>query len=114
MATSTLKLSLVENSHTFMAEAARKAIAARDDIGQWQFAILNLVQAVELSLKELLRRQHPVLIFSDVGSPRNTVSLEQALTRIQNPLIGGITIPPDEKLKIKKAAELRTDQLLRR
>ncbi len=102
-----MNLSLIENSHTFMTEAVRKAISAREDIRQWQFAILNLVQSVELSLKELLRREHPVLIFENIDAPRNTVSLNQALARIENPKILGITIPEDEKRKIAKAVKLR-------
>ena len=103
----THKLSLVENSHSFMAEAVRKAIVARDDVSQWPFAILNLVQAAELSLKELLRRQHPVLIYEHIDTPRNTVSITQALARIENPEILGITIPEDEKRKIGTAVKLR-------
>ena len=107
MAGRTHKLSLMENSHSFMAEAAKKAVAARDDVGQWPFAILSLVQAVELSLKELLRRQHPVFIFENIDAPRNTVSITQALTRMDNPSIMNITIPEDEKKKIATAVNLR-------
>lgn len=107
MESQNLRLSLVENSHTFMIEAVAKAIAAREDIRQWQFAILNLVQAVELSLKELLRREHPVLIFESIDRPRNTVSIIQALGRIENSKILGIAIPDKEKRKIAKAVELR-------
>jgi len=71
------------------------------------FAILHLVQAVELSLKELLRRQHPILIYESVDTPRNTVSLAQAMARIENQAIAGITIPQDEKKKIATAVKLR-------
>lgn len=101
------KLSLVSNSHSFMTEAVKKAISARSDVSQWPFAILHLVQAVELSLKELLRRQHPVLIYENIDTPRNTVSLVQAIARIENPAIVGITIPEDEKKKIEIARRLR-------
>jgi len=101
------KLSLIENSHTFMREAVSKAIAAREDISQWHFAILNLVQAMELSLKELLRREHPAFIYENIDSPRNTISITQTLARIENKSILGITIPVDEKRKIAKAVELR-------
>lgn len=107
MAGRTHKLSLVQNSHSFMAEAVRKAISARDDVSQWPFAILHLVQATELSLKELLRRQHSVLIYENIDAPRNTVSISQALSRIENPEIAGITIPEEEKKKITTAVKLR-------
>lgn len=102
-----LKLSLLENSHAFMAEAARNAIAAREDIHRWQFALLNLVQAVELSLKELLRREHHLLIFDNIDTPKNTISLNQALSRIENANILGLTIPEEEKKKIKHAVSIR-------
>ena len=101
------KLSLLENSHSFMSEAVKKAVAARQDVSQWHFAILNLVQAVELSLKELLRREHPVLIYENIDNPRNTMSITKALARIENAKILGITIPEDEKRKIIKAVEVR-------
>lgn len=90
-----------------MAEAVRKAVAAREDLSQWPFAILHLVQAVELSLKEQLRRVHPILIYENIDNPRNTVSISQALSRIENDKILGITIPDDEKRKISKANMLR-------
>lgn len=107
MTRKTHKLSLIENSHSFMAEAIRKAISARGDVRQWPFAILHLVQAVELSMKELLRRQHPIFIYESIDSPRNTVTLAQAMSRIENPAIAGITIPVDEKQKIGTAVKLR-------
>lgn len=102
-----LKLSLIENSHTFMSEAVAKAIQARSDINQWPFAILNLIQALELSLKELLRREHPILIYDKVDAPKNTVTISQALLRIQNEKILGIKIPTAERAKIAKAVNLR-------
>lgn len=37
----------------FHARGVKNAIAARTDDSQWPFAILNLVQALELTLKEL-------------------------------------------------------------
>lgn len=103
----THKLSLVANSHSFLAESVRNAIAAREDVSQWPFAVLNLVQAAELSLKELLQRHHPVLIYENIDNPKHTVSITRALARIVNPKILGITIPKDEESKINQAVELR-------
>lgn len=105
----TYKLSLIDNSYSFLREAVKQAIAARDDVSQWPFSILNLVQAVELSLKELLRRQHPVLIYENIDDPSNTVSIKKALSRIDNKYILDITIPENEKNKIKKAIDLRNE-----
>lgn len=90
-----------------MGEAVKNAVAAREDLSQWPFAILHLVQAIELSLKELLRREHPILIYENIDNPRNTVSITQALARIENDKILGIKIPDDEKLKISRAVNLR-------
>lgn len=101
------KLSLLQNSHSFLTEAAEKAIVARKEISQWPFAILNAVQAMELSLKELLRRQHPVLIYEDADKPRHTVSITKALVRLENPMIANIALPVDEKRKIQTAIDLR-------
>ena len=90
-----------------MIEAIRKAISARSDVRQWPFAVLHLVQAVELIMKELLRRQHPIFIYENIDSPRNTVTLAQAMSRLENSAIAGITIPEDEKQRIGTAVKLR-------
>jgi hypothetical protein len=79
-----LKLTLLENSHSFLSEALAKAVAAESDSSQWKFAIFNLIQAIELSLKERLRREHPLLIFQSVDTPQNTVKLKHALLRLRN------------------------------
>lgn len=102
-----LKLSLIENSHNFLVEAVKKAIEARTDVHQWKFSILNLVQALELTLKEVLRREHPIFIYENIDLPKNTITISQALSRIENDKILGIFISKSEKKKIKKAIELR-------
>ncbi|MEP0072959.1 MAG: hypothetical protein ABJE79_09655 [Marinomonas sp.] len=50
-----ISLSIVENAHAFLNESVEKALQAGDDIRHWQFAILHLVQSLELSLKSLLK-----------------------------------------------------------
>ena len=87
-----IKLSLLENSHAFMREAVTYAVSAKDDARKWQFAVLNLVQSLELSLKALLFNIHPILIFENVDNPNNTVGPTQALDRLRNSNIGGITM----------------------
>lgn len=101
------KLNLLENSHSFMAEAVRNAISAREDIRRWPFAILNVVQATELSLKEFLRREHPLLIYENVDNPQNTVSLSKALPRIEQLL--GKPFSADEKREIRNAVKMRNE-----
>ncbi|EOW9192609.1 hypothetical protein ACOA8B_003550 [Vibrio cholerae] len=65
-----VKLSLLENSQSFLVEAVDKAIGAEDDVRHWQFAILNLVQSLELSLKLVLKNIHPLFIYENIDSPK--------------------------------------------
>jgi len=102
-----IKLSLLENSHAFIREAVKYAVSAKDNAREWQFAVLNLVQALELSLKALLFRIHPILIFDNVDNPKNTVGPIQALDRLNNPSIGNISFTENERTKIQKAIKLR-------
>jgi len=104
-----IHLSLLENSHAFLREAVKKALAATSDIRHWQFAILNLVQSLELSLKAALRAIHPILVYDEIDSPKNTVSLMRALQRLENPRIGGLTFSDKDKKRIQHAIKVRND-----
>ncbi|HET9995644.1 MAG TPA: hypothetical protein VFQ18_09565, partial [Candidatus Acidoferrum sp.] len=55
-------------------------------------------------LKQSLRRIHRILIFENVDHPKHTVSLEQALDRLQSV---GVGIEEKEKLVIRKASSYR-------
>ena len=50
-----IALSLIENSHNFLNESLAQAIIAEENPEYWKYAILHLVQAIELSLKERLK-----------------------------------------------------------
>lgn len=102
-----LKLNLLENAQDFAKEAILKAIAAETTPQEWKFAILHLVQAIELSLKELLRQQHPLLIFKNVDHPEHTVTIEQALLRLKQ--AASFDLPEDERSVLKTASRLRND-----
>jgi rubrerythrin len=102
-----IHLSLLENSHAFLKEAVRKALAATTDIQHWQFAILNLVQSLELSLKAALKAIHPILVYEEVDNPKNTVTLQGALRRLEK--IGGLTFSERDKKKIQHAMKMRND-----
>ena len=105
-----LKLNLLENSHAFLKEAVVKAHLAISDTRQWQFAILNLVQSLELSLKAALNAIHPALIYDNLDNPKNTVGPLQALQRLANPKIGaGITFSDNDKKRIQHAIEVRNE-----
>jgi predicted RNA-binding Zn-ribbon protein involved in translation (DUF1610 family) len=102
-----IKLSLIENSHAFIREAIAYAVSARNNAQKWQFAVLNLVQALELSLKALLYNIHPILIYDNVDNPKNTVGPIQALDRLRNSSIGNLSFSIKEQRKIQKAIDLR-------
>src|SRR3972149_1754936 len=79
---SILKLTLLENSRSFLAEALSKALIAENDAHQWKFAIFNMCQAIEISLKERLRREHPSLILENIDKGTKTVSPMVAIARL--------------------------------
>jgi hypothetical protein len=100
-----LKLTLLENSHSFLCEALTKAVAAEKESGQWKFAIFNLTQAIELSLKERLRREHPLLVFQDAGKQGQTVGLRDAVLRLRDDC--QLPLSQDDVDTIKRAAAWR-------
>jgi hypothetical protein len=100
-----VRLDLLQNARSFVAEALRKAVVAEDYPEEWKFAILHLAQAVELSLKELLRMQHPVLIYRDVDKPTQTVSLREAALRLQHLKV--LELSHDESKALQFAGRLR-------
>jgi len=102
-----IKLSLLDNSHAFLNESVTYALSAQKDVRKWQFAILNLVQSLELSLKSLLYDIHPILVFDDIDSPKNTVSPLQAFDRLKNPLISKVNLSEVERRNIGNAIKLR-------
>jgi hypothetical protein len=67
-----LKLNLLENSYDYLTASLEYVIRARKDKSQvaWKFAILNLVFAIELLLKERLRKENPLLIYADLDKFR--------------------------------------------
>ena len=100
-----MKISLLKNAYSFLDEALSNAIKAEKDTIRWKYAILNLVQAIELSLKEKLRQEHPILIFQKIDTPRFTVNLCTALNRLQN--ISKLKLSKSDVTTINKAAGLR-------
>jgi len=98
---------LLQNAQDFAKESISKAVAAETLPQEWKFAILHLVQAIELSLKELLRHQHPLLIFKNVDHPKHTVTIEQALLRLKQAT--SFDLSEDERAVLKTASRLRND-----
>jgi hypothetical protein len=99
-----LKLSLQENAYSFLNQSLQNYRKTARRIHEWPFALLHITQCLELLLKQLLKESHPVLIFEDVDKPKRTVSLEQALARLE---AIGVAFEEKEKRNIRRAAEYR-------
>jgi hypothetical protein len=106
-----INLTLLDNSHAFLNEAVIYAVSAQDDVRKWQFAVLNLVQSLELSLKSLLHSVHPVLIFENIDKPKNTVSPLQAFDRLNSSYISGDDFSQEERKRITTALDLRNQMM---
>jgi HEPN domain-containing protein len=99
-----LRLSLIENAYNFLNQSLRHYRQTSRNIEAWPFALLHITQSIELMLKHLLTNAHPILIFDDVDRRTRTVSLEQALTRLE---AVGVSIGEKEKVNIRKASHYR-------
>jgi len=100
-----IKLTLLENAENFLVHSLSQAVIAEENSENWKYAILHLVQAIELSLKELLKKQHPILIYKNIDKPNETVSLEFAVKRLLN--ISKINFNLDDIDTIKLASNFR-------
>lgn len=101
-------LDLLNNSISYFREAVSYAQRDTTDTNQWKFAILHVVQAMELAFKERLRKVHPVFIYENIDKPDKTVSLRAAIARLGNSEIGNLSISEDDRRKIEKAFDLRS------
>jgi hypothetical protein len=99
-----LEMELVENAYDFVNESLRAARQAERRARAWKFAIVHIVQAIELLLKERLRREHPILIYENVDRKKNTVSLAQAVERITGL---GVELTAKELQAVEKARRWR-------
>lgn len=98
-------MTLLENSYDFLNESLRAAERAEQEPRALKFAVLHIVQAIELLLKARLQAEHPSLLYDNVDRRGKTVSLEQAISRI----IGAaqIHLSPKEQRAMRKAREWR-------
>lgn len=99
-----LTLSLEDNAYSFLNQSLRHYRKSSRNVQEWPFALLHLVQSLELLLKRTLEVVNPILIYKDIDQPnpeKQTVTLEQALVRLENL---GIPIEEKERLIIRRAA----------
>lgn len=99
------KISLIENSYTFVNEAILNSRKGKRDNKYLSFSILHLIQGLELMLKHVFRNEHPILIFENVDNPNNTVGLSQCLVRLKS--IANVDIDEKEEKVIKRAISQR-------
>ncbi|TSB44820.1 hypothetical protein [Alkalicoccobacillus porphyridii] len=108
-----IKLSLLDNAYDFLNSSLHDYHLATneeypDDYKRfWKSAIVDLVQSMELMFKEVLRRDHKVLLYERIDNPKKTVSITNALQRLKNILNLDFT-DKDEKT-IKRAIGIRND-----
>lgn len=100
-----LKQNLLNNAYNFINESILNASKAKRKPIYWSFAILNLIQGLELLTKEILRNEHEILIYENIDQKKNTVSLSQGLERLKS--IVNINIDIKEEKIIKRAINYR-------
>lgn len=102
-------LDLLQNSLSFFREAVACVQRDDEDGAHWKFAVVNLVQAMELALKAALERIHPVFILDNIDLPDSdkTFSVSKALKRLQSEHIGNCTISKKEERPFHAAIKLR-------
>lgn len=100
----THRLSLLENAYDSLNESMLKVEATSREPRQWKFAVLHVVHAVELMLKERLRREHRLFLYENIDKQAKTVSLEGALTRLGSI---DVAIPESELTAIRTAIKWR-------
>ncbi|MDC0760576.1 hypothetical protein POF51_07730 [Brevibacillus sp. AG] len=100
-----LKLNLQDNAYDFLNSSLFYFQYVENDIRKWKICFVNLVQALELMVKEKIRRSSHYLIFENIDKPKTTISLSLALDRMVNIL----EFPLDKKdiEIIKKAIRIR-------
>lgn len=98
-------MTLLENAQDSIIESLRAVQRAGEEPRAWKPAIRDIVQAIELLLKERLLREHPLLIYENVDTRKRTVTLDQALTRLG--AAAGIDLTERDRAAIYKAKTWR-------
>jgi hypothetical protein len=102
---------LLDNAYDFLNNSLYfYHLATHEDYPQdykryWKFSIVDIVQAMELMFKEVLRRENEIFIYENIDKPNHTVSISKALQRLIN--IIKIDLNKNEENKIKQAIEIR-------
>lgn len=98
-------MSLLENAYDSFAESLDYVERSSADLSRWKFAVLNLVHATELVLKQRLLDEHPLLLWQDIDRPgRTTVSLEKSIDRLRS---AGVALEEEDTRAIRVAIKWR-------
>lgn len=102
-----MKLSLIENAIDSLKHGIQHYLADNPDSSDYKYAILHLVQAVELLYKERLRQEHEAFLFTDIDIQKThkTVSIELAQKRLVS--LCKIPLPLKERNLISSLVKLR-------
>lgn len=100
-----LKLNLRENAIDFLEDALSNAMVAEEVPRRWKFAVLSVVQAIELSLKQLLSEVHPLFVYANIDNPDKTITLDKAVSRLKQVAI--LKLSKEEAQALKLAKETR-------
>jgi hypothetical protein len=106
-----IKTTLLENAYAFLNNSLHfYHLATHKDYPKeykryWMFSLVDIVQAMELMFKEVLRRENEFFIYENIDKPDKTVSISKALHRLKNIL--RIELNQSDEIKIKQAIELR-------
>jgi len=107
--TRNLRFSLLSNALDSLAQGIEFTLLYKNRPSRLKLAVLLLTQAVELTLKERLRREHWALIFAKVDQANkpnaHTVSLMEAKKRLE--VIANLLFSQDDTNTIKNLAEIR-------
>lgn len=97
---------LLESAYDFVEHSLEEAEQAKEtEPRRWKFAIIDITTAVELFVKERLRREHEILIFSNIeNGTGHTVSLDAALKRLR---ACRVDIEPEDDKRLKRARDIR-------
>lgn len=98
-------MGLRENAYDFLNESLRGAVEAERRSHAWKFAVLHVVQALELLLKARLQVEHWSLVYESVDRRDRTVTLAQAVERIRG--VARIQLTPREERAIRRAQKWR-------
>lgn len=100
-----LKFTLRENAVDFIEDALSNAVFAEEAPRRWKFAVLSVVQAIELSLKQMLSEVHPFFVYANIDNPDKTVTLDKAVSRLKQ--IAEFKLSNEEAQALKLAKETR-------